>query len=156
MMNVLPLENVTPVRRKRSRSTTMWSVSQIRKQCKQRIEGKTAEKNKGRLGRKTADFGVFNRHVACNSMQGLIRSARGADGPTQRYLCMHVCARSYFMPPWGCNLFIYLFGMEADVEASTFNLIIYPDTIRQTEFPQKDLPDTTHKQAEGWKIRRTH
>lgn len=38
-----------------------------------------------------AEFRVYNRHVASDSMQGLTRSARGADGLTQEYLCEHVC-----------------------------------------------------------------
>lgn len=49
-------------------------------------------KTKSEAGRGVADFIVCNSHVACDSMQGLTRSARGTDGPTQQYLCMQVCA----------------------------------------------------------------
>lgn len=44
--------------------------------------------------------------MACDSMQGLTRSARGTDGPTQQYLCMHVCVHSYFMHPWALSIYL--------------------------------------------------
>lgn len=63
-----------------------------------RIEENTRGLKKTRVNAgRMADFRVYNGHVACDSMQGLTHSARGTDGPTQQYLCMHVCAL-YFMP----------------------------------------------------------
>lgn len=52
-------------------------------------------------------------------------------------ICVCMCVSVHISCLLGCNLFIYLFGMEADVEASTFNLIIYPDTIRSFCVPKK-------------------
>ncbi len=70
-----------------------------------------------------AEFRVYNGHVACDCMQGLTRSARRTDGPTQQlsvYACVCIqtsCLLEHY-------LFIYLFAAEVDVENSSFNLII--------------------------------
>lgn len=72
---------------------TQWRWKQKNRWGGERWEEKTrAGKNKVKAGRRIAEFRVYNGHVACDSMQGLTRSARGTDGPTQQYLCMHVCA----------------------------------------------------------------
>lgn len=83
-------------------------------------------------------------------MQGLILPARGADGPTQQYTYMHVCA-FMFHASLSVNLFIYLFTMEADVEGNIFNLIIYRDANQQkTNILRRGLtPLHTHTHKDG-------
>lgn len=71
-------------------------------------------------------------------MQGLTRSARGTDGPTQQYLCMHVCAFRLH----ASLSFICLFTCspcKSVRKNSSFNLIIY-----HINFSGKDSHSTTH------------
>lgn len=89
----------------------------------ERMRGKDQswKKKKVKAGRRVAEFRVYNDHVACDSMQGLTRSARGTDGPTQQYLCMHVCACVCIMPSY--YLFIHLFSMEVNMENGSLDMI---------------------------------
>lgn len=76
--------------RKRGRDAERWKQVESREHRRPELKGK-----KVKAGKRMAELRVYNGHVACyscDSMQGLTRSARGTDGPTQQYLCTHVCA----------------------------------------------------------------
>lgn len=81
-------------------------------------------KTKSQVARGVADFRVCASHVACDSMQGLTRSARGTDGPTQQYLCMHVCAfRLHAFLNMICSSTYW--PLQVKEENCSCNLIIY-------------------------------
>lgn len=81
-------------------------------------------KTKSQVARGVADFRVCASHVACDSMQGLTRSARGTDGPTQQYLCMHVCAfRLHAFLNMICSSAYW--PLQVKGENCSCNLIIY-------------------------------